>query len=88
MGESKGRRAPGDAIVIVATVETIKRGWRESGGIGAAFIKPPKDRSHKRWRQFKGPYSQDKNAGAPHAATSLKFVDFQAFHHQRGSKWL
>jgi hypothetical protein len=37
MGESKGRRAPGDAIVIVAAVETIKRGRRESGGIGAAL---------------------------------------------------
>jgi hypothetical protein len=28
MGESKGRRAPGDAIVIVATVETIAGGAR------------------------------------------------------------
>jgi hypothetical protein len=37
MGESKGRRAPGGAIVIVATVETIKRGWRDSGGIVAAL---------------------------------------------------
>jgi hypothetical protein len=71
MGESKGRRAPGDAIVIVATVETIKRGWRESGGIGAAFIKPPKDRSHKRWRQFKGPYFRIRIAGAPPPKISL-----------------
>jgi hypothetical protein len=37
MGESKRRRAAGDAMVIVAVVETIKRVWSDSSGICAAL---------------------------------------------------